>query len=196
MNELPESIIRTILIEEMTLPTADIWLRDQNVDIPNDDGLYIVVGAIDENIISNTSQSFAGTRPTPGAPIDPNLPDMTEIQEVRLKTNIQIDILSRSVASLTRRWEVVAALASVTSRQAQEDNSFSIFAVPTSFVNTSATEGGSKINKFSITLSAHAWFRKEIVLQSNSKDYYETFDARVDDKDTAGQPDGLIEFTL
>ena len=188
MNELPESIVLNIIKSELSIPDGQIWIRDQNVDIPPDDELYVIVGATDEQIISNTSTVVPGTIADPGAA------GMTEIQEARSRVNIQIDILSRNITSLQRRWEIVTALTSVISQQAQEANYFSIFAIPSAFINTSDTEGGSKINKFSITIAAHAWYRKERVLTSS--EYYDNFTTRVDDEDTIGQPNGLIEFPL
>ena len=188
MTPLPESIVLDIIKTEMALIDNTIWIRDQNVDIPNDEGLYVIVGAVDEQVFSNTSSII------PGTVADPDAAGMTEIQEARSRVNIQIDLLSRDIVALQRRWEVLTSLTSLTSVQAQETNSFSIFAIPSAFINTSDTEGGSKINKFSITIAAHAWYRKEKVLTSDGKQYYDNFTTRVDDKDTIDQPNGLIEF--
>lgn len=186
MQKQPSSIIIDIIKNELALPDTSVWLRDQNREIPQDDGLYIAVGSTDETVIANNAEvQFDDS----GAETI-----MTEIQSTTIRASIQIDVFSRSTEALLRRWEVLTAMTSQYAQQQMEQYQFRIFAVPNSFVNTSDAEGGSVINRYSIIFSTHAWYRKEKVLQSN--DYYNDFDTRVDDEDTIGQPEGLIEFNI
>lgn len=182
MNSLPEQIIVDILRKEMSLDQNAVWIQDQNKDVPSDTGLYIVVGLSDSKAISsvNSFDSVAGT----------------EVQEVSVVENIQIDIFSRSKVLIARRWEIMAALHSVLSKQSQEQNNFKIFKNPISFVNSGSAEGGSNINRYTTIFPCLVWYRKEKVLQSPNGDYYDDFTQRVDDEVSIGTAHGIIEFEI
>lgn len=184
MDKLASSIIRDILIEEMQIPTNQIWIRNQNVVIPNDDEIYIAVGMIDTQVMS-----------VQNVPVD-EVSGLSEKQRVNMRENIQIDIHSRDQKAINRRFEVLAALVSVYSVQLQEQYGFRIFDIPTSFLNTSGTEGAENINKYSLVVPCFTWFEKAKAISTVNGDYYETFDTRVDDEETIGEVDGLIEFTI
>lgn len=180
----PEQIIVGILQVELGLPVNSVWIRNQNRKIANDDKLYIAVGTVDSQVVSSINDVV----PTGGG--------MSEKQQTVVKENMQIDIFSRSTEALLRRMEVLNALVSIHSRQEQELNQMRIFSLPTSFVNTSGVEGGSSINRFSIVIGVQALFIKEKVLVSPEGDYFNKFATRVDDEETIGTPEGLIEFTI
>lgn len=169
MDKLAEQYIVDILISEMTLDTSHVWVSNQNRKIPNDLGVYIVVGLVDSQVFSSVDSCAA---------VDGG---MEETQQVTEKQNIQIDILSRSNDALTRRSEIIAALSSVFSVQVQEANWFRIFPVSNSFVNSSSAEGGSQINRFSINVSCHVWYRKDKTLGNN---YFDSFLTNVNDANT------------
>lgn len=169
MDKLAEQFIVDILISEMALDASHVWVSNQNRKIPNDLGVYIVVGMVDSQVFSNVDTC---------TPIDGG---MQETQQVTEKQNIQIDILSRSNDGLTRRSEIIGALNSVFSTQVQEANWFRIFPVSNSFINSSSAEGGSQINRFSINISCHVWYRKDKSLGNN---YFDSFLTRVDDANT------------
>jgi hypothetical protein len=195
MNQTPESIIVEILRTEMGLDQQAVWVRDQNKEIPKDQGLYLIVGMVDSQFISavNNVVPYDIPQPSPTPPISA----MKEIQKTISRENIQIDILSRTKSAGQRRWEIIAALRSVFSAQQQEKNYFRIFALPSSFINTSDAEGGSQVNRFSVTVACHVWYIKEKVLYNESGgDFYNDFTQRVDDANTIGEPEGLIEFEI
>jgi hypothetical protein len=195
MNKTPESLIIDILRQEMELPTDSIWVRNQNRVIPKDQGLYVIAGMVDTDYISSTNDviPYEIVQPDP----DPPISAMKEIQKTITQENIQIDILSRSNTATDRRWEVIAALRSVYSQQVQEANYFKIFRLPTSFLNTSDAEGGSQINRFSVTVACHVWYIKEKILYNESGyDFYNDFTQRVDDANTIGTANGLFEFEI
>lgn len=181
---IPEQIIVEVLQTELSLPVNSVWIRNQNVKIPNDDKLYIAVGAVDSQVVSSVNN------------IIPTDAGMSEKQQTVVKENIQIDIFSRSTEALLRRMEVLNALVSVHSRQMQELHQMRIFTIPTSFVNTSGVEGGSSINRFTIVIAAQALFTKEKVLVSTEGDYFDEFATRADDKDTIDTAEGIVEFTI
>lgn len=181
MNKLPEQIVVDILTREMALPTNTIWIRDQNRKIPNDTGLYVIVGMVDTPVVlSNTVRMI-------------EVGDVQkEVAVVQTRENIQIDILSRSNSAILRRYEVLTALKSIYAMQQQELYEFKLARSPISFVNSSDAEGGSTLNRFSITISALVWYK----IEKNTEEYYDEFATRVDDETTIGEENGLIEFTI
>lgn len=185
MNPLPEQIIVDILSTEMTMPTDSVWVRDQNRLIPNDNGLYMAVGFVDGTPISNVT-----------TPVENDDGTLSEVQQIVARENIQIDIFSADNQAVLRRWEVLQAIKSIYSQQSQERNSFRIFSIPTNFVNTSGVEGPKNINRFTLVIVVHSWYRKEKLISSKYGDFYDDFGTRVDDAVTIGQPEGLIEFEI
>lgn len=184
MNRLAEQLIINILKNEMGIKNDRIWIRNQNRKIPEDNGLFIVVGFVDGRLIGNDNQCL------------PTDTGMTEQQRVIMLENIQIDILSRNDDALMRHWEVAAAMHSIYAKQTQEANYFKIYRIPSQFINTSVAEGSSMLNRFTIIIPAQVWYYKEKVLSSPNGGYFDSFDTRVDDEETIGEPHGIIEFTI
>ena len=182
MDREVEKIFVDILKSEMSLPNDNIWIQSQNTLIPADDDLYTIVGFTDSTTICNNN-SFETTETT-----------QIEVQEVLQQENIQIDFLSRSNDARLRRWEYLAALKSIYSQQQQELYRFRIFRIPNSFVNTTVAEGGTQLNRFTITIPCHVWYRKEKVVADNN--YFSDFPARVDDQKTIQTAQPLIEFRI
>lgn len=184
MNKMTEQVIIDVLTQEMGFLTDDIWIRDQNRKIPNNDGLYAIVGMTDAVPISSNSRVYFDD------------PDMKEEQAVQMRENIQVDILSYSNETVTRRWEVIASLKSLYSVQQQEKYGFKISRLPNSFINSSSAEGGSQLNRYSLNFGCLVWYKKVKTLSPTNGDYYDDFDTRVDDEVTIGEPSGLIEFNI
>lgn len=184
MNSATESIIVDIIRDQMGLTNSQIWVRDQNRKIPNDTGLYLIVGMTDARGLSSTSY------------LKDDGANTVEVGEVQFSENIQIDILSRSNDAILKRWEIPIALKSIYAQQKQEQHNFKISRISRSFVNTSIAEGGSQLNRFSLSFPCLVWYRKEVVLSPTGGDYYDDFDTRVDDKNTIGEDEGLIEFNI
>jgi hypothetical protein len=184
MNNLAEQIIIDILTHEMALPSGSAWVQSQNKKIPETTGLFVVAGMISSTVLSNTKFYTPQETPLP--------PTLLETIEIITRDAIQIDILSRNNDAILRRWEVLASLTSLYSVQMQELNDFRIFQIPNSFVNTSQAEGGSNINRFSITIACNVWFRREKLLQQTTKEFYDTFTTRVDNDKTIATPNALI----
>jgi hypothetical protein len=132
MDKLTEEIIVDIVREFMELSQENIWIRDQNRKIPNDKGMYVVVGMVDAKPYS--AQSNLETHFTEGS--DP-IPFEVEVSRIQTRENIQIDIMSRSADAISRRWELLLALNSIYSKQQQEQFGFKISRLPANFVNTS-----------------------------------------------------------
>ena len=187
-DSLAIQIVIDILTEEMSLDPQRIWVEDQNHAIPPDKGMFIVVGMHDAKVMSNTSYMVAETVNS--------VTTQHQISQVQQREDIQIDILSRSNEAIFRNWEIVAALQSFYSQQQQELYNFKIFRIPASVVKTSGAEGGSNINRFTITISAFVWYKKDTLLASPLGDYYDDFTTRVDDDVTIGTDNPIAEFEI
>lgn len=183
---LAEQLIVQILQYEMCLEPDQIWIRDQNRDIPPDERLYVVVGMVDSVSLSNVNSITPTVSPD----------GMVETFQVQTVDKIQIDIFSRTTEAIFRRWEVLGALSSLYAQQLQDSNFFKLFDITRSFTNTSETEGGSRLNKFSMIISALVWYYMQKVLSSPLGDYYNDFETRVDDENTIGTAHGIIDFNI
>lgn len=188
MDSLSSQLLVEIITQEMSMPVNSVWLRDQNRMIPNDNGLYIIAGIVGAFTMANETRMKE-------VPIEDGV-EVHQISEIQQQENIQIDIISKSNDAIFRNWEVIAALQSFYSQQIQEKYNFKIFRIPRSFINLSSGEGGSIINRYSITVSAMVWYRKDTILTSPLGDYYDDFRTRVDDEKTIGTDKPLIEFEI
>lgn len=197
MDSLAEQVIIDIIRQFMDLGAQRAWVRSQNHRIPEDDGLFIIAGLTYAPRVMS-SQSYLEQRIVPPV-IDPPAPEIVqqwEISRVQMAENIQVDIFSRNNEALMRRWEIVAAMTSIYSEQQQEANVFRIFRQPATFLNTSDAEGGSNLNRFSITFPCFVWYKKERLLTASGGDYYDDFTTRVDDANTITEPEGLFSFRI
>lgn len=172
----------------MQIDDNSVWLRNQNRSIPDDDGLYIVVGIVDSHPYSNITE-FATV--TIGSETT-----YQQQQRVTVQENVQVDVFSRDIKAAQRNWEVLAALHSLFSQQTQEQNSFKIFRIPTTMSDISTQEGGRYINRYTAIIPVHAWYYKTKNLPQNGGDYYDDFTQRVDDNKSITEPEGIIEFTI
>ena len=164
--------------EGKTIPS--IMARDQNIQLFRTPLLQVIVGQIGvPKVVANNNY------------VDFNSSPYTEIQQSIQLEDYQIDLTSRNNDARDRNWEIITALRSINSIQAQEANNFKIFRMPTSFVNTGQAEGGSDLNRFTIVIKVLAWYHKTIAL---GNEYYEQFSTRVDDEQSITEPHGIIEF--
>lgn len=191
MDKPTEEVFVDVIRDFMGLSQGSVWIRDQNRKLPPDNGLYIIVGMVDSRPYSGKSEME--TRYTTGANPEPYQIQVTSTQ---VRENIQIDILSRSNQAILRKNDVYLALNSFASKQSQEKYAYKIARIPTNFVNTSAAEGGSNINRFTMTVPCLVWYEHERVMQPNDGLYYDQFKTRVDDEKTIGTPDGIFEFEI
>lgn len=172
---LAASVIIGILRQQMQLSANQVWLRQQNKTIPNDENLYIAVGLNSAQTIANITEMVTMIDP------DTEEPAQYELNQIQQKESIQIDIFSSAKSqnpAILRNWEVVAALQSFYSQQQQEANYFKIFRIPQNFVDTSSAEGGSMIQRYTITIVCFTWYRKTTLLG----DYYDDFTVQAGDE--------------
>lgn len=184
MTEEVEKIVLDIIENQMGIDSQRIWIDDQNVEIPQDNDLFITIGFQDSTQISNNKF------------LEDSGDSTIEVQTSSQFENIKIDLISRNSDARKRRNEVLLALTSIYSEQQQEKYQFKIFRIPVSFIRIPEAEGGSNINRFSIVIVCQTWLRKENLLTNAGEEFFETFPTRVDTEDTIGETDGAINFTL
>ena len=161
-----ENYVVDIIRSEIGLDQNHIWIRSQNKKIPpNADELFVVVGVVDYRPLSSKSY-FDNTK-------------NQERQVVYGRALLQVDIFSRSTEARVRRAEVLMALNSFYSQEIQNKYQFRIFELPSSFINTSSLEGGSDINRFTISFYSMC---SEVKIKPT--DYYDTFNAETNSDGT------------
>lgn len=194
MKSLASQIIVDILNNEMQMPKNSVWLREQNKTIPNDNNLYIAVGLNSAQTIANVTEIQTLDADGNILPKDDPSGTQYEVNQLTQAEAIQIDVLSsaKSNLALFRQWEVIAAMQSIYAQQQQEANYFKIFRIPRSFIDTSSAEGGSMLQRFTITIVCHVWYRK----QKKLGDYYDDFKVTVDNEKTIQNPPPAIEFEV
>jgi len=187
MQTLVEQIVINILIQQMRIGPDRIWIQDQTRKIPEDDGLFIQVGSFPDQCIGNVTYQQ-----------DETVNDITivhEINQVMARELIQIDICSRSNEAIFRRWDPVLAMQSIYSQQQQELNNFKIFRMAKP-IKTSGAEGGSNINRYSISVPCIVWYKLDNIETSPLGDYFNDFTTRVDDPATIGGNAPVADFEI
>lgn len=189
-NTVTESIIKNIIQTQMGLDPSRVWLRSQNLVVPNDQNLYVVVGMVDSKPYGSSLEVVY----TPIPDTDPVQYTAAEVQKVATAEHIQIDIASRNTDALFRRNEIIMALRSIYAQQQMEASEFKISRLPVSFVNASGPEGGSNLNRFVVTIVCNALY----IITNNlpQYDYYDDFNTRADDEKTIGTDTPLFEFEI
>lgn len=175
----------------MGLAENQVVVRDQNFKIPNDQRIYVIVGMVDSRPYSG--QSYIEKRMTEDTI---PYPYQVEVTKTQVRENIQIDIMSRSNQAILRKNEVYLAINAIMSKQAQERYGFKISRIPTNFINTSAAEGGSNLNRFTMTIPCLVWYQNERAISGDDGLYYDDFTSRVDDEKTIGTENPLFEIEL
>ena len=188
MNQLAAQIIINILTQRLCLNADQIWLRNQNRNIPDGTGIYIAVGQIDSTIVCNVTNMETET-------IN-NVVQQHEINEVQTLEEVQIDVFSRSNEAKFIAMKVVAMLGGYYSQQQQELNSFKIYHNPRVFRDTSEAEGGSFLQRYTIVFACAVWYRWDSLMNSPLGDYYDDFTQRIDDEQTIGTPTAVATFEI
>ncbi len=152
----PIKIIADILKHEMDLAVGQIMLDYEKIDILPDPGLYVALSYLGGKAIGNNNY------------FDPDT--LMEIQEVAMQELIQIDILSFDSSARKRKEEVIMALRSVYSQNAQDANLMQVARIPGDFQNASSLEETKILNRFTMTITVKAIYRKE-----KDVDYYDQF---------------------
>ena len=155
---LTAQILCDIVRNGMGLDTEQIWIYNQRRSIPEDKRLYVTIGVLSLKPYGNNN------KPTPTAT------GMTDNSSQYMQETMQIDLMSYTTESLERYHEVLAAIVSTYSQQAQGEYGLKIAEVPTAINDVSSIEGATMLNRIAITLPVLRKYDNII-----SATYYDTF---------------------
>ncbi len=149
-----------ILQKELGLANGRVYVWDQKLKEPTDNGLYIAVSmpiCRPYSSITKTDGSGSGFQAT----------QITNVQAL-----VDIDIISRGPSARDRKEEVIMALGSLYSQGQQELNNFYIAKLPSNlaFRNLSTIDGAAIPYRYKI--SVHMQY---VVSKTQSVPYFDTF---------------------
>lgn len=169
MNRSIEKILVDIIEHELNLPNnygetskndviPSVIIYNQNIKLFNTDKLQIVIKNINTSVYSNRSELMVGSNGT-----------LLEVQDLNLQKMMQIDCYSRNNDARDRYWEVIAALRSNYAQQQMDIYNFKLGTIAQAN-NISGIDGGSDINRYTITFTVLTHEQK-----TTSIDYYDKF---------------------
>ena len=179
MQRSIEKILVDIIKHELNLPDnygttskgdviPSVIIYGQNIKLFNTDKLQVTVRTVNQSVWSNRSEFKEITVS--------NQPVFTEIQDINERRMMQVDVYSRNNDARERFWEVSMALKSVYAQQQMDLYNFKIGTMTTS-QNTSGLDGGSDINRFTISFNVLTHQQKQ-----KSVDYYDKFTTTFNDE--------------
>ena len=176
MRKSIEKILVDIIKHELNLPDnygttskgdviPSVIIYSQNIKLFNTDKLQICVRAVNVDVYSNRSEFVTNLNGT-----------YSEIQDLNLQYMMQVDCYSRNNDARNRFWEVTAALKSTYAQQQMDLYNFKLATI-TKSNNISGIDGGSDINRYSVTFNAITHEQKITQI-----DYYDKFEATLNDE--------------
>jgi hypothetical protein len=131
-------LVCDIIQKEMSLDQGRVFLWDQKIIMPTDEGLFVVVEVADSKSFGVTNYFDNSTN--------------TQVQSVNMKATLSIDCMSRGPDARDLKEQVLLALSSNYAEQQQELNSFQIGKVSTGFTNLSNLDGTAIPYRFNINV--------------------------------------------
>lgn len=171
-----EQIFVDIITHELDLPAnygknkrgdviPCVIVYSQNIKLFDTDKLQITVQTVSAKDYSNRTTFIDNPNPTAPDGSDAYM----EVQDINQQRLMQIDIYSRNNDARTRFWEVTAALNSTYAAQMQDLYNFKM-GIITHTANISGIDGGSDINRYTISFNVLVHYQK-----SKTIDYYDKF---------------------
>ena len=139
----PLAIITDIIKTQLELDNDQVYIYNQEVNIPQDGRLYIVVGFLGITPYSYNSEIVCEGN------------DMFEVSAINSVYQVEINIFSKGEQALFRKEEVLLALRSQYSQNQQVLNGMSVSRTPTQLVNLSPIEGPAILYRFNMTFNMH-----------------------------------------
>ena len=159
MDKEPAAILVDIVRTYMSLQNNQVWQYNQEVNIANNEGLYVVIHYL-TSIPINSSTYFEVDDEDVGH----------ETVSSMSKEIYSVEIASFDRSAITRKDEVIQALKGGYSQNQQAQYGFRIFPLPVTFNNVSKQVGGNMLNRFMIDIAL-------MVTRSSTRelDYYTNF---------------------
>lgn len=132
-------IIRNLIKDYLGLDDAHCYIYNNKWLIPEDKGLFVVIGIVSNEVIGNNLKY----RRTDEA--------LYAITSTSFATTYSIDIFSYDTSARQKQFEVINCLGSFEALQSQEQNSYSIARIPNSFTDLSGLEASKILNRYRAT---------------------------------------------
>lgn len=154
----PIQLVREILMQELGLADDHCYFWDQKIMQPKDETLYVAISM-------PSCKPFANVNRIQGEDLNGETP-----QYINMSATVEFDLISRSMAALDRKEEVLLALNSTYALQQQDANSFWLAKLSSSFLNLSNIDGAAIPYRYKIALAMQF-----VVQQSKAADYFTGF---------------------
>lgn len=145
----PIKVVAMALQAELGLPAGQIMLGLENWEIPKNTGLYVSLAYGAEQVVGNSNYNGLD-----------ELGAFTEIQDVAMLHQVDIDIMSFDSSARLRKEEVLQALQSYEAQQLMEQYQMRIASTPGSFVPVQTLEETKQLNRFRLSIAVNALHRK------------------------------------
>ncbi len=145
-----------VLQQGLGLANGRVWIWDQKIFQPTDNGLYVSVAEMEPKVVANNASTSAD-----GA---------SQVQYVVFKSKLEINLISRDSSARLRKSDFVMALNSTYSEQQQEINSFLIGKTPPMLTNISVADGAAILYRYT------AWVNIQYsVGKTTGQQYFSSF---------------------
>lgn len=143
-------LFREIIQRELGLAEERVYIYNQKLMAPQNEGLWVAIGVLNCKPFGNTNKPASSAE------------GMDSVQSVNMLATLTIDICSRDTSALLRKEEVLMALNSTYAQLQQERNSFFIGQLPpgSQFVNLSEVDGAAIPYRFNISVNIQYFVRK------------------------------------
>jgi hypothetical protein len=143
-----------VIQNQMGLAQGRVYLWDQKIDMPKDDGLFIPIQVLSCKSFGNQNNYYNGS----------------SYQSTNFQALLSIDIMSRGPSARDQKELVIMALNSFYAQSQQQQNGFYIAQLSSGFTNLSVQDGAAILYRFNITVQI-----MYAVSQVTSVPYYDTF---------------------
>lgn len=133
-------ILRNLIKNGLGLDDAHCYIYNNKWIMPEDKGLFVVIGIINSEVIGNNLK-YRSTET-----------EFKAITSTTFCTDYSIDIFSADTSARTKQFELINLLGSFEALQSQERNGYSIARLPSSFTDLSALEGDKILNRYRATI--------------------------------------------
>lgn len=155
------TLMCSVLKNELGLASDQIWIYNQKIDIPKDGRLYVIVSQVD-------SKQFAAGK------YHSYTPNVAATTHQHTQETIRIDLLSSTSLALDKVQDVIGAFSSDYAEEIANANGLRFPRLPTSVLDTSATEVTQQLFRSTIELKILRAYT-----QSKTASYYDSFSREI-----------------
>lgn len=150
------TLLAQLFRDYMSLKEDHVLIYNQKFKLPDDPGIFVTVAFLAEKTFG-TNKRYKDNPETAGGRI--------EVISISKQQTYTVNIFSKDETALERKDEIVAALVSDRCQQMAEKHAFRVAPQPLSFVDLSATEGATRLNRYAITFNVLCWSTSERLIE-------------------------------